>query len=225
MLTTTEVGETGCFFDKITFVNGEIEYTPLYSGMCDFSTQTSNFLIGTMDVEDYVAVLQLQNLLTSDENSNIIIRGESRVSLVPGISVGTIRRPLSASFFTSFDGAINLFSFDIDYTTNQLLLHFDGLVNPIPLSITRVMLSASTDLSVRLSDSSAVQTQPTTTLCISLSSFDLIQLDVGVCRTATSCYCSIEAGLVTGYGEQLIAARDSLQVSLCGTMYICIHVL
>lgn len=123
---------------------------------------------------------------------------------------------MSASAFTPFTGNINLFSFDIDYTANQLLLHFDGLVDPTTLSIARLMLSASPDLAhVVLSDSTrTVQIQPATSLCIALSSVDLIQLDtMGICGTATSCYCSLESGLITGYGGQSITTLDLLQVS------------
>lgn len=216
-LSASVVGESGCFFDKITFVNGEVEYTPVYPGRCDFSTLATNVLIGTMDVVDYVAVLQLQNLLTSDQNSDILIRGESPVNLVPGISVDTIRSPLSASTFTSFTGDINLFSFDIDYTTNQLLLHFDGLVDPTTLNIIGVMLSASPDsTTVVLSDSTTVQIQPATTLCIDLSPVDLMQLTtMEVCGSGsvTSCYCSLGADSINGYISQSIPALDSLQVS------------
>lgn len=210
------VGTTGCFFDKLTFVSnaGETGFTPTYSGVCDFNNSARNSLVGTMDVRDFAQALQFQ-ILTSVQNTNIIIRGQSSVSLVPGVSVSPISSPIGALMFNQFTGRPSLISFDVDFSTNQLLLHFNGLMDISSVDIARLTLSSSTSRteanSVTLTGSSLTQDPYITTLCITLNSADLTLIsERGVCQS--TCYCTIISALIVDYVSNAVEPVDSLQV-------------
>lgn len=209
-------GMSGCFFDKLTFLNsaGEAVFTPRYPGLCDFSSQSRDSIIGTMDIVDFVETVLFQ-ILTSTANSIIAIRGESPVSLIPGISVNPTSVPVNASNFILFTGRPSLISFDVDFSTNQILLHFDSLVNTTTLDVTQLLLSsvatAAPTESVALTGASAVFDPYVTTVCITLTANDSTLItERGVCQT--SCYCSINDTFILDYGSNSVMSTDALQV-------------
>lgn len=190
------------------------EFTPRYPGLCDFSSQPRSVLVGTMDVRDYVDILSFQ-FLTSLATSFIIIRGQSPVSLFPGVSVNPTPRPLSASSFTRFTGCPTLISFDMELSADRLLLHFDGLMDPSSVDITQLTLSSDTALtptnSFNLTSGSLTQGHYVTTLCVTLSSSDATGIDEPmICQS--SCYCSITDQFVSDYVGNRVVPVDVLQV-------------
>lgn len=213
------VGTSGCFFDKLTFVasatsTGQTGFTPMYSGLCDFSSQSRDTLIGTMDVRDFAQALQFQ-ILTSAESTNIFIRGQSSVSLIPGVSVSSMSSPMGVAVFSRFTSRPSLISFDVDLSTNRLLLHFDGLMDTFSVDIARLTLSSSTTRtdanSVTLTGRPSLSQDPhITTLCITLSAADSTLIAERICQT--TCYCSITTALIADYVSNIVESVESLPV-------------
>lgn len=187
-------------------------FRPRYPGLCDFSSQPRSVLVGTMDVRDYVDALSFQ-ILMSSESSNIVIRGESSVSLIPGVSVNPTSTPQSAATFTPFAGRPTLISFDMELSTGRLLLHFDGLMDQTSVDITQLVLSDTAPTptnSFYLTGGSLTQNTYVTTLCITLSSADATVIaERGICQS--SCYCSITDQFITDFGNRVVQA-ELLQV-------------
>lgn len=222
------VGMTGCFFNMLTILDGPVGspgFRPRYPGVCDFSSQSRNILVGSMDIRDYVDLFQFQTLLTSVQDSYIATRTGSPVSLIPGVSVTPITAPLQAGNYIPFTGSFAIASFDIDLSTNMMLLHFNGLVAITTLNITQITLSESgrpVTNSISLSDdSAAMQGQLATTICILLSAADLTQLtERGICQNASTCYGSFSAGFIQGYTAIPAPALNSLQVYMVASCYL-----
>lgn len=221
-LNSAVIGRSGCFFDKLAFSTATgTGITPRYEGICEFNNSTTNTLTGIMDTNDYAELLQL-SILTALSNSFIVTTGKSPVSLVPGISVIALSVPLMAAEFVPVTRRPALISFDIDQTTNRLLLHFDGLMDSSTLNISNMMLSSSSSSSpITLMQSIITSVPFFTTLCVSLSSSDLVQLtEGGICQSTHSCFCSFSSQFISDYGQnpvQEIPSSEPLQVKLCCT--------
>lgn len=221
MLNSAVIGRSGCFFDKLAFsdTTAGTGITPRYEGICEFNNSTTNTLTGIMDTNDYTELLQF-SILTAVSNSFIVTTGKSPVSLVPGISVIALSVPLMAAEFVPVTRRPALISFDIDQTTNRLLLHFDGLMDNSTLDISNMMLSSSSSSSpITLMQSIITSVPFFTTLCVTLSSSDLMQLtEGGICQSINSCFCSFSSQFISDYGQNLvqeILSSEPLQVKLC----------
>ena len=154
-------------------------FTPEFPGMCEHSDSASTVLMGTMDIRDYVNAISF--LLLSSETSSYMIIDSARVSLLPGVIVEPISRPIQAATFTVSTDSPALVSFDLDLTTNDLLLHFNALMDTGTVMISQLMFSGapSSPQPIPLSSFSVQPNRYTTTLCISLSLTEIMSLSGG----------------------------------------------
>lgn len=217
MLSNSVSVQSGCFFDKLMFVNADgTGFTPRNPGICNFSSSVSNSLTGTMDVDDFIASFEFM-LFTGRSSSSILITGSSPVFLVPGVRVNTMSSALVPSVFTELTVMPALVAFDLDL--NTLLLHFNGLMDSSTFLPGMLMLfagSSSQASPVPLTSSFLVAGTPryTTTLCVTLPSQIRAALDVGsICGGTSACFCNVSSGLVANYLRTPIPESSPLQVS------------
>lgn len=208
MFNNPVIGRSGCFFDKITFVDqdsGRVGFTPSDPGVCDLSLDANRTLTGTMNVADYASGLAFMHF-TSRINSYITIRGSSPVNLLPGVTVNPVPDPLIPSSFVLNPVQPSLISFDIDWRTNTLLLHFDALmdlqsVNPAEMFM---LTNGSSSVGITISTTGP---RYITTLCVPLSETDQDAIEgSSICESVSSCFCHFTTNFITDYNANLVAA-------------------
>lgn len=206
-------GTSGCFFDKLTFTRTSTDnagFMPLYPGLCEFGSGSRNTLAGIMDVRDFARALQFQ-ILTAVSNTNILIRGESSVSLIPGVLVRPTSTPLRATIFNQFIGSSSLISFDFDLSTDQIILHFDGLIDTSSVNIALLTLSNDATNFVTLTPSTSQHDPYATTLCVTLATADSTRIsEQNICNR--TCFCSTVAGFAIDYNGNDVMTVNSLEV-------------
>ena len=214
------IGTSGCFFDKLTFVgtgSGFTGFTPMYPGQCDFPSESRNTLSGTMDVRDFSQALQFE-LLRAIDSTNILIRGQSSVSLIPGVLVRPTTAPIGASMFSRFMGRPSLISFDFDFSARQILLHFDGLIDTSNVNINRLTLS-SDETPANGATLATIAVQPgryVTTLCVRLTAVE----SINTCDR--TCFCSFPPEFASDYNGIAIMPAHSLPVSMIVLEHWCL---
>ncbi len=222
MFNNPVIGRSGCFFDKLTFVDGDsgaAGFTPNDPGICELSVTASNTLTGTMDMVDFASSLQFMHF-TSPTNSYITIRGSSPVSLLTGVTVNPVSTPLAPATFSQNNLQPRLVSFDIDWSTNKLLLHFDALMDSQSISLGEAFMlsngsSSASPVGITIS---APGPRYTTTLCISLSGTDQAAIEgSNTCGSVSSCFCHFSQTLIVDYAANLVVAIpvvEPLQVKM-----------
>ena len=216
---------SGCFMDKLTFVNDDtrsLSFRPRVPGTCEYTNDT---IVGIMDVMDYIIAIQ-QPLLTSIENSFIVIEEASAINFLPGIQVNPISNPLRSTMFTTAQYTPTLVSFDIDYPANRLLLHFNALMDITTFNPNSLMLwGSNSSVAVSLINSRPPgDIQYVTTLCIPFTASDrIILVEANICHNADTCNCYFPSTLISDYkglNLPIVIASNSIKVILIANFHI-----
>lgn len=209
---------TRCFLDKLIIVSSDNDsspsYQPLYPGLCQ-DMNNSNVVVAYLDPRDFRPSLNLFRVVNT---VNILTLPGMEFDFIPLVDLMPISIPLRASELT-LNLEPRMDSFDIDYNTNRIILHFTDYmdlstfqpsqfypINPLngqfyQFNMTTVSLSSVEN--------------PLRTICFFIGTEDVAILQ-GICSSADACGGYFSSRLVsshTGIPVQTVSSSLPLPVS------------
>lgn len=198
-----------CFFDKLLFANSNdtsddslVTYQPLYPGICRYSN-ASNVLLAYLDPRDFRPTL---SFFTSIDSVNLLSGAGMELEFLPLVPLLPIRQPLGATSLALHLAPV-VESFDVDYNTNRVLLHFTDYMDAFTFEPTQLTLTnPENGTSLALSNVSipvGLDDQFVRTICITLDSEDIDSLlALSICSTIPNeCACYFSSSLVTSHSN------------------------
>lgn len=197
-----------CFFDKLLLGNDAMDnffraYQPLYPGICQ-TTDVSSVVMAILDPRDFRPTLEF---FSSIQTLNILSVPRMELYFLPLIPLLPIRSPLRASELVH-NPQPRMLSFDVDYNTSQVVLHFNDYMDVSslqptqltlidPVSGNRLTLGVNTVASVGLDD------QLVRTICVTVDSESVASLwSMSICTNmADTCACYFTPDLVTSHSR------------------------
>jgi hypothetical protein len=198
-----------CFFDKLLLVSSNdtsddtyFTYQPLYPGLC-LPTNASNVVRAYLDPRDYRPTLSFFETIDS---INLLSVTGMELGFLPLVPLLPILVPIGASALTlHFEPRVE--SFDVDFNTDRLLLHFTDYMDVITLDPTELTLTNPGNGSrLTLSPNSSIvelNDQLVRTVCIILSDEDVASLwAMSICTTTPDeCACYFSSSLIATHSN------------------------
>ena len=215
-----------CFMNKLWLANGDntsdplfTTFRPLHPGLC-VATDNPYVVDVYLDRRDYRSSLDYVGSLAT---LYILSIPDQEVNFLPGTSLLPIRNPLWASGLT-LNSEPRMESFDVDFNTNRVILHFTDYMDISTLQSNQLTLvNPESGLMLTL-ESTSVPVNPTDqivrTACITISSAEVDTLQT-ICTSHSNCSCYFSSALVSSHsGESIIAveAGSPLPVSVLFVM-------
>ena len=204
-----------CFLNKLIFVDSNTPtrmLNPMFYGSCEDSTM-SPVVVGRLDIRDFALELTI-GIFGSLTASSVVTKPGSEGNFLPGISIMPTTNPLQPAAFTGYQESPTLLGFDVDLSSNLLLLHFSDIMSLTGFRSTGFTLyagSASTNFLILSSDSTP-RTSATNvkTVCITLSASDVtLLMSRSICTNADRCYCSYTSLLGINYAAVSVIPSTS----------------
>lgn len=196
-----------CFFDKLLLANSNdtsdplfLTYQPLYAGLCE-ATNASNVVLAYLDRRDYRPTL---DFYASVDSVNLLSVPSMELDFLPLVPLLPIRTPIGASeLMLNLEPRVE--SFDVDYNTNRVLVHFTDYMDAFTFDPTElILINPENGTRLALSNESipvGLDDQLVRTICITLDSEDIAFLEaMSICSTVPdNCACYFSSRLVASH--------------------------
>ena len=205
-----DLGAINCHQTEFTYLNHmdspTASMTPKYPGVCNQSGPSE--IVFWLDMRDYITILTDGNLWSSSSNS--FLRWSDRLGLTVNITAGETM----ADFIILDVSAPVATGFNLDLERGYLTLFFDSIVGPSSLDPTLLSFHDVDRTTVYSLTGGSWPSEAGTTICLTLSATDLIQLrSLPACADVKSCYLSLGMGAIQDYFANA-ALPTTLQVSI-----------